>query len=46
MPVRVLIGDRDQVPLLGLTSLETLGLKVNTVERKLERTDFTLYAMK
>lgn len=30
--------------LLSLTSLETLGLKVNPVERTLESSEFTLYA--
>jgi predicted aspartyl protease len=44
-PVRVLIGSDDQVPLLGLTSLETLGLKVNPVERRLEPSESTLYAL-
>jgi predicted aspartyl protease len=44
-PVRVLIGSDDQVPLLGLTSLETLGLKVNPVERRLEPSEYTLYAL-
>jgi clan AA aspartic protease len=44
-PVRILIGSDDQVPLLGLTSLETLGLKVNPVERTLEPSEFTLYIM-
>ena len=44
-PVRVLIGGPDQVSLLGLTSLETLGLKVNPVERRLEPSEFTLYPM-
>jgi len=44
-PVRVLIGSADQVSLLGLTSLETLGLKVNPVERTLEPSEFTLYAL-
>jgi predicted aspartyl protease len=44
-PVRLLIGSGDQVPLLGLTSLETLGLKVNPVERSLEPSEFTLYAV-
>jgi predicted aspartyl protease len=42
--VRLLIGSDDQVALLGLTSLETLGLKVNPVERSLEPAEFTLYA--
>jgi predicted aspartyl protease len=45
-PVRVLIGSDDQVPLLGLTSLETLGLKVNPVESVLEPAEFTLYVQK
>lgn len=44
-PVRVLVGPADQVSLLGLTSLETLGLKVNPVERRLEPSEYTLYAM-
>jgi predicted aspartyl protease len=44
-PVRVLVGPPDQVSLLGLTSLETLGLKVNPVERRLEPSEFTLYAV-
>jgi len=43
-PVRVLIGPPGQVSLLGLTTLETLGLKVNPVERRLEPSEFTLYA--
>jgi predicted aspartyl protease len=45
-PARVLIGSDDQVPLLGLTSLETLGLKVNPVERVFEPTEITLYGQK
>ena len=44
-PVRVLIGSAEQVALLGLTSLESLGLKVNPVERRLEQVEFTLYAV-
>jgi aspartyl protease family protein len=43
-PVRVFIGPASQVALLGLTSLETLGLKVNPVERRLEPAEFTLYS--
>jgi predicted aspartyl protease len=45
-PVRVLIGSDEQVSLLGLTSLETLGLKVNPVERRLEPSEYTLYAIR
>jgi aspartyl protease family protein len=44
-PVRVLVGPAGQVSLVGLTSLETLGLKVNPVERRLEPSEFTLYAV-
>ena len=44
-PVRVLIGSDEHVSLLGLTSLETLGLKVNPVERSLEPSDYVLYAL-
>jgi predicted aspartyl protease len=44
-PVRIPVGSDDQVPLLGLTSLESLGLKVNPVERRLEPSEFTLYAV-
>jgi predicted aspartyl protease len=45
-PVRVLVGSDEQVPLLGLTPLETLGLKVNPVDRVLEPAEFTLYMQK
>ena len=42
--VRVMIGPGDQVALLGLTTLETLGLRVNPLERNLEPSVFTMYA--
>jgi len=43
-PVRVLIGSED-VALLGLTALETLGLKVNPVDRRVEPAVFSQYAL-
>lgn len=43
-PIRVLIGSKD-VTLLGLTALETLGLKVNPAERRLEPSVFSQYAL-
>jgi len=43
-PIRVLLGPED-VTLLGLTALETLGLKVNPVERRLEPSVFSQYAL-
>ncbi len=41
--VRILIGADNEQPLLGLTSLETLGLKVDTVMRRLEPSRFIEY---
>ncbi|MDG6901181.1 MAG: retroviral-like aspartic protease family protein [Nitrososphaerota archaeon] len=41
--VTVLIGFGDQEPLLGLTALEALRLKVNPVSRELEK--FTPYVL-
>ena len=43
-PIRVLIGS-EGVALLGLTALETLGLKVNPVERRLEPSVFGQYVL-
>ena len=36
-PVLVAIGGDDETPLLGYTTLEALGFKVNPVTRKLEK---------
>ncbi len=38
MPVLVAISDGTETPLLGLTTLEILGFKVNPVTRSLEKT--------
>ncbi len=38
MPVLVAISDGTETPLLGLTTLEILGFKVNPVTRPLEKT--------
>ncbi len=43
MTVPVLIGPDGEEALLGLTTLETFGLKVNTVTRKLEPAKFIEY---
>jgi predicted aspartyl protease len=43
-PVRVIIGS-EGVATLGVTALETLGLKVNPVERRLEPSIFSQYAL-
>jgi len=42
--VRVLIGPDGEEPLLGLTTLESLRLKVNPIERRLEPAKFIEYA--
>ena len=44
--VRILIGPDGEEPLLGLTTLETLRLKVNPVTRRLERAKFIEYAVR
>ena len=43
-PIRVIIGS-GSVALLGLTALETLGLKVNPVERRLEPSVFNQFSL-
>lgn len=43
-PIRVLVAS-EGVALLGLTALETLGLKVNPVDRRLEPSVFSQYAV-
>ena len=42
-PVLVSAGGNGEQPLLGYTTLETLGFKVNTVAHKLEPTPTTEY---
>lgn len=42
--VRILIGPDGEEPLLGLTTLESLRLKVNPIERRLEPAKFIEYA--
>lgn len=43
--VRILIGPDGEVPLLGLTTLETLRLKVNPIARSLEPAKFIEYLL-
>jgi len=43
-PIRIIIGS-EGVALLGLTALETLGLKVNTVERRLEPSVYNQFSL-
>ena len=44
--VAILIGPDGEVPLLGLTTLETLRLKVNPIKRRLEPAKFIEYALR
>ena len=41
--VPIAFSESDQIHLLGLTTLEVLALKVNPLERKLERADYIEY---
>ena len=43
--VRILIGPDGEEPLLGLTTLESLRLKVNPITRQLEPAKFIEYAL-
>jgi len=43
VPVQVVLGSDDEEPLMGLTALENLGLKVDPLHQRLEPSTFKEY---